>query len=166
MTLQEKYQGLKQWYNDHRSELQSQPAMVTAVKENHVIRNYIYDLWFALFNKPLGGCSQCFADALIYLLHKSTEEKMKNITNCRFKLKPGVLLSDVKHRLPDATTANLTDDLAIAYLKDNPRRAQFFDTIPEGWDKEPEAEAEESVSHETPVAKTTKKTTRKKTTKK
>lgn len=146
MTTIEKFQWLKQWYSDHKQELTGEPAMVEAIRNNSKLRGVIHDLWFALFNKTIGGCVRCQADALVYLLAKRTEVKIKNIMECKFKLKQGVLLTDSKGKLPDATIANLTDEIAVAYLKDNPKRAQFFEVIPKDWDKpekEPQGKAEE-----------------------
>jgi len=56
---------------------------------------------------------------------------MKDITNCHFKLKTGVLLQDSKGLLPMATVANLTDEIAIAYLRDNRKRINLFVEVPE-----------------------------------
>lgn len=163
MNRYEKLQWLKEWYKDHRGEWNTQSSMVSSIRADRTAKAYLYDLYFSLTNKALKGCGSCESDALLFLMTKSTEEKMKKIMNCRFKLKEGVLLSDIKHKLPDATIANLTDEIAIAYLKDNPRRAQFFEVIPEDWDKEEEpvveakeepieeAETSENVSHETPA---------------
>lgn len=155
MTRYERLIWLKEWYNDHRGELQTQPSMVAAIRANREVKHAIYDLYFALKNKTLGGCGSCEADALIFLLSKKTEDNMKKITECRFKLKQGVLLTDTHGNLPDATCANLTDEVAIAYLKDNPARARFFAEIPEdlndeeATDEETEAEAEKSHENST-----------------
>lgn len=136
MTRYERYLWLKEWYNDHRGEMINQPSMVSLIKANTDVRKAIHDLYFALLNKTLQGCSQCEADALLFLMMKRNEETMKKIAECRFKLKQGVLLQGAKG-LPMVTCANLTDELAIAYLKDNAKRAAMFEVIPDGWDAEP-----------------------------
>lgn len=138
MTRIEKYNWLKAWFNDHREAMKNQPSMVSLIRANATARKYIHELYFALLNKTLQGCSQCEADALLFLMMKKTEETMKKIVDCRFKLKHGVLLQGVKG-LPMVTCANLTDELAIAYLKDNPNRAKMFDVIPDGWDADTES---------------------------
>ena len=51
--------------------------------------------------------------------------------NCKFKLKSGALLIDATGRLPEATAANLTDEIAIAYLRDNIKRADMFEELPD-----------------------------------
>lgn len=150
-----KFYRLQEWFNAHRSELKSQPAMVSAIHKEKEIEVIICDLYFALYNKTLGGCGSCLADALIVVLHE--EERMKQINDCHFKLRNGVLLQDTKGVLPMVTVANLTDDLAIAYLRDNIARKRFFVEMPEDVDvliagkaviKEPEAKPEEKPAEE------------------
>lgn len=132
MNRLQKFYKLQEWFNARRSELTSQPAMVSAIRADHEIEAIICDLYFSLYNKTLGGCGSCLADALIVILHE--EERMKEIANCHFKLKTGVLLQDSKGKLPMVTVANITDDLAIAYLRDNIARKRFFAEMPEDVD--------------------------------
>ena len=132
MNRLQKFYKLQEWYNAHRSELVSQPAMVSAIRANREIEAIICDIYFSLYNKTLGGCGSCLADALIVILHE--EERMKEIAQCHFKLKTGVLLQDSKGKLPMVTVANITDDLAIAYLRDNIARKRFFAEMPEDVD--------------------------------
>lgn len=132
MNRLQKFYKLQEWFNARRSELNSQPAMVSAIRADHEIEAIICDLYFSLYNKTLGGCGSCLADALIVILHE--EERMKEIANCHFKLKTGVLLQDSKGKLPMVTVANITDDLAIAYLRDNIARKRFFAEMPEDVD--------------------------------
>ena len=132
MNRLQKFYKLQEWYNAHRSELVSQPAMVSAIRANREIEAIICDIYFSLYNKTLGGCGSCLADALIVILHE--EERMKEIAQCHFKLKTGVLLQDSKGKLPMVTVANITDDLAIAYLRDNIARKRFFAEMPKDVD--------------------------------
>lgn len=144
----EKLQAVKAWFNDHRSELQTQPAMVDALRKNRTMENYVRDIYFALYNKPLSGCSSCLADALLEVIF--SEDRMKEIVSCRFKLKSGVLLRDSSNKLPMATVANLTDEIAIAYLRDNIARKKLFALLPENLD--------ELLKGEKPAPEPTKKT--------
>lgn len=164
MNNYEKLMWLKAWYNEHRHELSNQQAMLVAIKADSHVRKVIFDLHLALFNKIVSGCIHCYADALIILLTKSTEKKMKEIAECRYKLKHGVLLTDSKGILPDATCANLTDAIAKAYLEDNPARAKFFTFIPT---EEPTTEdvAENGAQGEKKSAEVEVPTTEKKTRK-
>lgn len=147
MTLIEKYERLMAWFNDHKAELETQPAMVVAIKANYEVERMVHDLYFALENKPLGGCGSCLADALIILLTKDTKQRMKEISECHFQLRNGVLLQDTHGKLPMATAANLTDEIAVAYLRDNIARKNLFKVLPENLDEylaekpKPKAEA-------------------------
>lgn len=158
MNRLQKFYKLQEWYNAHRSELVSQPAMVSAIRTNREIEAIICDIYFSLYNKTLGGCGSCLADALIVILNE--EERMKEIAQCHFKLKTGVLLQDSKGKLPMVTVANITDDLAIAYLRDNIARKRFFAEMPEDVDaliagkaviKENQDENQEKKTEEKPT---------------
>ena len=146
----EKYERLMAWWNDHKAELQTQPAMVAAIKADYEVERLVYDLYFAMYNKSLGGCGSCLADALILLLMKDVKQRMKEIEACQFQLRNGALLQDTFGKLPMATAANLTDEIAIAYLRDNIARKRLFKVLPEnleellkGETKEPAKPAEE-----------------------
>lgn len=154
MNRLQKFYKLQEWYNAHHSELVSQPAMVSAIRANREIEAIICDIYFSLYNKTLGGCGSCLADALIVILHE--EERMKEIAQCHFKLKTGVLLQDSKGKLPMVTVANITDDLAIAYLRDNIARKRFFAEMPEDVDT---LIAGKAVIKENPTPKPEEKTT-------
>lgn len=133
MNRLEKLQAVKAWFNDHRSELQTQPAMVDALRKDRTMENYVRDIYFAIHNKPLSGCSSCLADGLLEVIF--SEDRMKEIVKCRFKLKSGVLLQDSKGVLPMATVANLTDEIAVAYLRDNIKRKDLFEEVPDNLDE-------------------------------
>lgn len=149
---------IKKWYDDRKADLQSQPAIVKAIKADASIESKIRSLYFSLYNKNLGGCGSCLADALAILIHYSNKE-MKKIIDCKFKLKPGVLLADSHLVLPHATAANLTDEIAIAYLKDNPARVSLFAELPDNWqelisDDKVIAEQEEAAQNQENAAQT------------
>ena len=120
---------LKNWYLDRKAELQSQPSIIKAIKGDAKVERAITDLYFRLFNRPLRGCGSCLADALTELLYYS-KRNMESIIECRFKLKAGVLLADSRNILPMATSGNLTDEIAIAYIADNPARKNLFSVLP------------------------------------
>lgn len=134
MTALEKLTWLESWYNENKADLQGQPALVKAIKANTMVQRIIESLYFQLFNKPLNGCGSCLADGLATLLHYS-RKNIKAIMNCRFKLKAGVLLADPFNALPMVTSGNLTDELAIAYLKANPARISMFSEVPNDLDE-------------------------------
>ena len=125
---------LKEWYDERKAELQTQPALIRAIKNEPIVERRLTALYFALFNKTLGGCGSCLADAMaeIYLYSRKNVE---NIMKCNFELKSGVLLADPKNKLPMATASNLTDEIAVAYLAENPARKALFEKMPENVDE-------------------------------
>lgn len=160
MTKKEQLEYLKQWYASNKSKLQTQHALIAAIKADSKVESMIQDLHLAVFNKSVSGCGNCLADAFV-LLYKFPEEKMNQIENCKFKLRSGALLMDASNKLPMATAANLTDELAIAYLRDNINRKCMFAILPDNLD-ELLADKNEKAKG-TPVETPTKnKTTKKK----
>lgn len=125
---------LKTWYDERKAGLQTQPALIRAIKNEPIVEQRLTKLYFELFNKTLGGCGSCLADAMaeIYLYSRKNVE---NIMKCNFVLKSGVLLADPKNKLPMATAANLTDEIAVAYLVDNVARKNLFEKMPDNVDE-------------------------------
>lgn len=147
MNRLEKLIWLESWYNENKADLQGQPALVKAIKANSQVQSIIESLYFQLFNRPLNGCGSCLADGLAVLLHYS-KKNINSIMNCRFKLKAGVLLADPFNRLPMVTSGNLTDELAIAYIKKNPARKSLFEELPDDLDELLSDAAQESNSND------------------
>jgi hypothetical protein len=78
------------------------------------------------------GCSDCYKDAVIemytYLKKHSLMEKVN------YLLCAGVVLHSAEE--PDVyTNANLTDEIAEKYLKNNPKRIGLFASFPADWKK-------------------------------
>lgn len=130
MSIVDKYDAIISWINLNRSGFKTQTEVIEAIRKNSRIEGYIRELSLILFQHTLGTCGNCLADALI-AIRKHPREKLQQIMNCKFKLKSGVLLIDATGRLPEATAANLTDEIAIAYLRDNIKRADMFEEMPE-----------------------------------
>ena len=130
MSIVDKYDAIISWINLNRSGFKTQTEVIEAIRKNSRIEGYIRELSLILFQHTLGTCGNCLADALI-AIRKYPREKLQQIMNCKFKLKSGVLLIDATGRLPEATAANLTDEIAIAYLRDNIKRADMFEELPE-----------------------------------
>ena len=130
MSIIDKYDAIIEWINLNRSGFKTQTEVIEAIRKNSRIEGYIRELSLILFQHTLGTCGNCLADALI-AIRKYPREKLQQIMNCKFKLKSGVLLIDATGRLPEATAANLTDEIAIAYLRDNIKRADMFEELPE-----------------------------------
>ena len=130
MSIIEKYDAIIEWINLNRSGFKTQTEVIEAIRKCSRIEGYIRELSLILFQHTLGTCGNCLADALI-AIRKYPRAKLQQIMNCKFKLKSGVLLIDATGRLPEATAANLTDEIAIAYLRDNIKRADMFEELPE-----------------------------------
>lgn len=143
MTLIEKYDALINWINLNRSGFNTQTEVIEAIRKNSRIEGYIRDLSLILYQKTLGTCGNCLADAMI-AVRKFPREKLIEIMNCKFKLKSGALLIDVTGRLPEATSANLTDEIALAYLRDNIKRADMFEQLPENIEELLENQSDEA----------------------
>ena len=130
MSIIEKYDAIIEWINLNRSGFKTQTEVIEAIRKNSRIEGYIRELSLILFQHTLGTCGNCLADAMI-AIRKYPRAKLEQIMNCKFKLKSGVLLIDATGRLPEATAANLTDEIAIAYLRDNIKRADMFEELPD-----------------------------------
>lgn len=130
MSIIEKYDAIIEWINLNRSGFKTQTEVIEAIRKCSRIEGYIRELSLILFQHTLGTCGNCLADALI-AIRKYPRAKLEQIMNCKFKLKSGVLLIDATGRLPEATAANLTDEIAIDYLRDNIKRADMFEELPD-----------------------------------
>ena len=130
MSIIEKYDAIIEWINLNRSGFKTQTEVIEAIRKCSRIEGYIRELSLILFQHTLGTCGNCLADAMI-AIRKYPREKLQQIMNCKFKLKSGVLLIDATGKLPEATAANLTDEIAIAYLRDNIKRADMFEELPD-----------------------------------
>ena len=150
MSIIEKYDAIISWINLNRSGFKTQTEVIEAIRKNSRIEGYIRELSLILFHHTLGTCGNCLADAMI-AIRKYPREKLQQIMNCKFKLKSGALLIDATGRLPEATAANLTDEIAIAYLRDNIKRADMFEEMPDNLEEllaeEEKAEGDGGVSN-------------------
>lgn len=150
MSIIDKYDAIISWINLNRSGFKTQTEVIEAIRKNSRIEGYIRELSLILFQHTLGTCGNCLADALI-AIRKYPMEKLQQIMNCKFKLKSGALLIDATGRLPEATAANLTDEIAIAYLRDNINRSDMFEELPENLEEllaeEEKAEGDGGVSN-------------------
>lgn len=150
MSIIDKYDAIISWINLNRSGFKTQTEVIEAIRKNSRIEGYIRELSLILFQHTLGTCGNCLADALI-AIRKYPREKLQQIMNCKFKLKSGALLIDATGRLPEATAANLTDEIAIAYLRDNINRSDMFEELPENLEElladEEKAEGDGGVSN-------------------
>ena len=150
MSIIDKYDAIISWINLNRSGFKTQTEVIEAIRKCSRIEGYIRELSLILFQHTLGTCGNCLADALI-AIRKYPRAKLEQIMNCKFKLKSGALLIDATGRLPEATAANLTDEIAIAYLRDNIKRADMFEELPDNLEEllaeDEKAEGDSGVSN-------------------
>lgn len=150
MSIIDKYDAIISWINLNRSGFNTQTEVIEAIRKCSRIEGYIRELSLILYQRTLGTCGNCLADALI-AIRKYPRAKLQQIMICKFKLKSGALLIDATGRLPEATAANLTDEIAIAYLRDNIKRSDMFEELPENIEEllaeEEKAEGDGGVSN-------------------
>lgn len=91
---------------------------------------------YFLGRELVGGCGNCYFDALLQLLIL-TEEQVMDKMSCDFKLIGGKLLLDVVNQdiSKAVTQANLTEDLALYHLKTNPNCKEYFEELPADWEE-------------------------------
>ena len=127
-----------------------------ACKSNQSFRSEIAILSKHYLHRSPNGCSNCYMDAYIELLNIDIEKAMSK-EELKFKLRAGALLRDVvKGDISlNATNHNLTNELALYHLKTNPRYAELFEVLPDGWEKEAEEFVLESEESKKPKTTTT-----------
>lgn len=105
------------------------------------------------------NCNRCYADAFIEMYVAFTKYGLRDMPN--FKLKRGIVFRSAN--FPEVVTnSNLTDQLAIKWLRDNPERAKFFEIIPDDWETNDYSLVQDSdVEAEKKVKKKIKKTIQK-----
>lgn len=78
------------------------------------------------------SCKDCYRDAVIEMyVYLKKNGKMKEKSN--YRLKNGVLLQMAFGSSAFYTNANLTDEVAETYLKNNPGNAGYFSKLPKDW---------------------------------
>jgi flagellar biosynthesis GTPase FlhF len=102
-------------------------AGLSRSQEEFIERNHLL-----VMGKPFArrSCSNCYHDAIILMLLTLRKKGfMKNVS--RFVLPNGRVLVNAKAGLPVVSCVNLTDELAIAHLRANPRALRFFSAYPD-----------------------------------
>lgn len=80
------------------------------------------------------SCNDCWVDAYV-LLMKADPATFDALASRRFELRAGALLLDLVggDNAKMCTRKNLTDELAIYHLRNNPGYIKFFSRYPDNW---------------------------------
>ena len=91
------------------------------------------ELSLYFLNDTLKGCGNCIGTAAIRLLKLDVNTVRPDSI---FKLKFGAVLYDTENfdSSKTGTNANITDELAIWHLKQDPRKIKYFLGLPENFD--------------------------------
>ena len=116
------------------------------------------------------SCSRCYADAFIEMYTTFKKYGLRPMPN--FKLKRGIVVKSASYA-EVITNSNLTDEMAVKWLKDNPKRIDLFEVYPHDWEQlivdeqpqnsEKQEESESGIVTEKKPVKKTKKESKKKT---
>lgn len=115
------------------------------------------------------SCSRCYADAFIEMYTTFKKHGLRPMPN--FKLKRGIVVKSASYA-EVITNSNLTDEMAVKWLKDNPKRIDLFEVYPADWealiaDNKPQnsekpKESESEIATAKKIVKKTKKESNKK----
>lgn len=134
MTLDEytaEYGGMKA--AEVRSLIASSPAFRAETER----------IYYSIYRKRLNrSCGDCWLDAYI-LIMRGDRERQKKMMNKRYDLRAGAVLVDPKDPTKNATTHNITDELAIHHLRIHPTCKRLFSVLPENWEEEVYGKAED-----------------------
>jgi len=83
--------------------------------------------------RKISGCSNCYFDAYMELIHYSKTKAMEK-NKCLFALRAGAVLEDIDGK-KTTTNVNLTNDLAIYHLRKTPSHKKYFTKLPDNLDE-------------------------------
>lgn len=94
------------------------------------LQKIIYILSKKLLDRQLGSCMSCYMDSFIQLMRIEPEVAKKKL-ECLFRLKDGKLL----YGTPNVSNGNITNELALQHLLNEPECKQWFDILPPNLDE-------------------------------
>lgn len=98
-----------------------------SLRNDKALRAEIEFLAFALLERKVQGCLNCYTDAYFELINFDEKMAMEK-TTCIFHLKNGVLLKDIKgDKAKMMSNYNISNELALYHLQTNPNCKRFFD---------------------------------------
>jgi len=101
-----------------------------ALKADNALRSEVNALSRVFLKRDVSGCSSCWTDAYLELIHLSNEIAMER-TACKFELRAGVQIWLGNNYY---TNANLTDKVALDWINKDPKRVEMFRVLPENID--------------------------------
>lgn len=105
-----------------------------ALRESVEFRQTIAALYQRCYKQPVqGGCINCWADAFI-LLMRIKPETFDAMENRLFDLKAGALLT-CSDSTKSCSRHNITDELALFHLRNNPKCIRLFSRYPDNWEE-------------------------------
>lgn len=98
-----------------------------SLRNDKALRAEIEFLAFALLDRKVQGCLNCYTDAYFELINFDEKMAMEK-TTCIFHLKHGVLLKDINgDKAKMMSNHNISNELALYHLQTNPNCKRFFD---------------------------------------
>ncbi|MDH6354492.1 hypothetical protein M2132_000820 [Dysgonomonas sp. PH5-45] len=121
--------------------------------DRRFIEQYYERITFRPFART--SCGRCYNDAFIEMYTTLKKHGLRPMS--KFRLCNGVVLQSARFK-EIVTNANMTDQIALLWLKDNPHRIGLFSRYPENWKElieqdEPQPQSsEETPENETEAA--------------
>lgn len=114
-----------------KSELGSVSTLLERVKTDSDFRDSLEKFYFAICGKRINkGCSNCWHDAYLEILHYSKENSMEKK---QFQLRAGAIIVDKKTGVI-YNQHNITDEFALEYIKVHPDSKVLFSVLPDDLD--------------------------------
>ena len=106
-------------------------------------KSYIEEVYRKVhrFEYPRRNCGSCYPDAVRGLIIYLQNENKFIMQKSDYELKNGASLQS-SNFAEHVTNKNITNELAEKFLRENPKRINFFSKFPEDWESRIEKETE------------------------
>ena len=113
-----------------RGQYPNMRVLAEALKKDKALRSDVMTLSRAFLHREVSGCSSCFTDAYLELLHLKIQNVMEKL-KCKFELRAGAMAWVGNNYY---TNANLSDAVALEWINKDPSRVEMFRVLPEDLD--------------------------------
>jgi hypothetical protein len=115
---------------DLQQQIKSKDEVVKLIASSDTFKTELSTLSKRFLRKEVSGCNTCYYDAYVKLL------LIKEIMpDCDFQLRSGALLKDLIFKKQKMVSKhNITNELALYYLKTQPIYRKFFTVMPKNVD--------------------------------